>query len=290
MMIKIVVLAMSVLMSACGYNGNRKKQQQAPAATDNTDSNASEQHYATWDGSRRFQFTRKGSDEVLIKEETNGEVYLMKRVKTASGERYVADDGYSFWIKGDSFMFLKDEDIILKGQRVEQKGGAVSFKQSLHKEDIEFHLEATKADYHHRLVVRTQGLAARDYNESFDIMGYRVIDALLADLNSDNSPELLIITQSDGSGSYGELLAFSVNNLRSMSQVYVAPIVDHPAAEGYMGHDEFVVEENVLKRRFPVYLPDDANALPTGGTRQITYRLEEGEAMRKLVIANYEDL
>jgi hypothetical protein len=45
-----------------------------------------------------------------------------------------------------------------------------------------------------------------------------------------------------------------------------------------MGHDEFAVVENRLVRRFPVYLAGDTNAEPSGGTRQIQYRLDAGEA------------
>jgi hypothetical protein len=31
--------------------------------------------------------------------------------------------------------------------------------------------------------------------------------------------------------------------------------------------------ETTLMRRFPVYRPGDSNAKPTGGTKQISYRL-----------------
>ena len=50
------------------------------------------------------------------------------------------------------------------------------------------------------------------------------------------------------------------------------------ASEGYMGHDEFTVVENVLIRRFPVYRDADTNAKPTGGMRQLQYKLIPGEA------------
>jgi hypothetical protein len=45
-----------------------------------------------------------------------------------------------------------------------------------------------------------------------------------------------------------------------------------------MGHDELRVVENALVRRFPVYRDGDTNAQPTGGTRQIRYKLGAGEA------------
>ena len=49
-----------------------------------------------------------------------------------------------------------------------------------------------------------------------------------------------------------------------------------------MGHDEFTVMENSLVRRFPIYKKNDSNAKPTGGTRQIEYKLKMGEASWQL--------
>lgn len=112
-----------------------------------------------------------------------------------------------------------------------------------------------------------------------------VVDAEIEDLNADGSPELLIYTTSDGSGSYGNVLAFSVNNRKSMSMVYFSPISDNPTlSKGYMGHDEFRVVENRLVQRFPIYNEGDSNSNPTGGIRQISYKLVEGEAMRRFEV------
>lgn len=118
-----------------------------------------------------------------------------------------------------------------------------------------------------------------------------VVNAEVEDLNSDGSPELFIYTQSDGSGSYGDVMAYSVNNRKSMSMVNFPPITnDSTLSKGYMGHDEFSVVETSLVRRFPVYKDGDSNANPTGGTRQITYKLKEGEAMRQLVVVSVTTL
>jgi len=45
-----------------------------------------------------------------------------------------------------------------------------------------------------------------------------------------------------------------------------------------MGHDEFAVVESTLVQRFPIYRSGDTNARPTGGMRQLQYRLTPGEA------------
>ena len=96
---------------------------------------------------------------------------------------------------------------------------------------------------------------------------------------------------SAGSGSYGSLVAFAVNQGKSASPIYLPPMDQDPAArDGYQGHDEFRVVENRLVRRFPVYRDGDTNAAPSGGTRKIQYRLEAGEAGWQLVadkVVNY---
>ena len=106
-----------------------------------------------------------------------------------------------------------------------------------------------------------------------------VVLAEIADLNVDGSPEIYVYVQSAGSGSYASLVAYSATKKKSLSQIYLPPITgDAKAAKGYMGHDEFRVVESTLVRRFPVYRDGDTNAKPTGGTRQIQYKLAAGEA------------
>jgi hypothetical protein len=45
-----------------------------------------------------------------------------------------------------------------------------------------------------------------------------------------------------------------------------------------MGHDAYAVGEGVLLHRFPIYRDGDTNANPTGGIRQVQYKLVQGEA------------
>jgi hypothetical protein len=106
-----------------------------------------------------------------------------------------------------------------------------------------------------------------------------VVGAEVADLNADGSPEVYVFVVSAGSGSYGSLVAYSANRRKSLSEIYLPPIEPGTkAGEGYMGHDQFSVAKNRLVRRFPVYRPGDANAAPSGGMRELTYRLVPGEA------------
>jgi hypothetical protein len=104
------------------------------------------------------------------------------------------------------------------------------------------------------------------------------------DLNADGYPEVYVYVTSAGSGSYGSLIAYASNRNRSISPISLPPLEDDAAAaNGYMGHDRFVVGEGSLVRNFPIYKDGDTNAAPTGGTRQILYRLQAGEAGWRLV-------
>lgn len=124
----------------------------------------------------------------------------------------------------------------------------------------------------------TAGLAVDNSALAKEVDGH-VVRAETADLDVDGSPEIYVCVQSAGSGSYASLVAYSANKKKSLSEIYLPPITDDPrAARGYMGHDEFRVVESALVRRFPVYREGDTNAKPTGGTRQIQYKLAAGEA------------
>jgi hypothetical protein len=106
-----------------------------------------------------------------------------------------------------------------------------------------------------------------------------VTNAEVADLNADGSPEIYVYVTSAGSGSYGSLVAYSANRRKSLSDIYLPSLTENKAAlKGYMGHDQFAVGERVLVRRFPVYRAADINANPTGGTRELHYKLIPGEA------------
>jgi len=106
-----------------------------------------------------------------------------------------------------------------------------------------------------------------------------VTSAEVADLNADGSPEIYVYVTSAGSGSYGSLVAYSANRRKSLSEIYLPPVAENKAlSKGYMGHDRFAVVESTFVQRFPIYRDDDTNAAPTGGTRQLQYKLVPGEA------------
>jgi hypothetical protein len=128
------------------------------------------------------------------------------------------------------------------------------------------------------LTLTPSGLAEDNRAVSVSVTG-TVRFAELADLNADGSPEIYISLAGPGPESRGQLIAYSANRRKSLSDIFLPPLEDSPGAtKGYRGRDEFRVVENTLVRRFPVFRDGDAPGQPTGGTRQLQYKLHAGEA------------
>jgi len=143
---------------------------------------------------------------------------------------------------------------------------------------ITFHVQATNEGSLNQLTITPSGLEIDNEVIQQEIDG-SVTGAEVADINADGSPEIYVYVNSAGSGAYGSLVAYAANNKKSLSSIYLMPLADDKKnSQGYMGHDEFSIIEHSLARRFPVYKKDDSNANPTGGTRQLEYKLKRGEA------------
>lgn len=135
------------------------------------------------------------------------------------------------------------------------------------------------------LTITPQGLSEVNREEKHDITGYTVTNAEIGDLNVDGYPEVFVYLTSHGSGSYGRLIGYSVNNGKSMSLVALPSVSDDPKiSKGYMGHDHMKMAGNRFVLSFPVYKDSDTNANPTGGTREVHYQLINGEAGRALKV------
>jgi hypothetical protein len=152
------------------------------------------------------------------------------------------------------------------------------FDRMLTEQGVTFHVTSPNAGSINTLRIQPSGLKADNALIERQIEG-TVTGAEVADLDVDGSPELYVYVTSAGSGSHGSLVAYAANKGKSLSEIYLPPMEeDKAAAQGYMGHDEFAVVESTLVRRFPVYKDGDTNVKPTGGTRQIQYKLKAGEA------------
>ncbi|MGB5394018.1 MAG: PliI family lysozyme inhibitor of I-type lysozyme [Lutimonas sp.] len=165
----------------------------------------------------------------------------------------------------------------------------IGFQKTLSLQNITFEIKASGEGSIQQLSIQPEGLEIDNQKITLEIEG-QVTNAEIEDLNSDGSPEILIYIVSAGSGSYGNVIGYSVNNRKSMSQIYFPDLFDNKeASSGYMGHDEFAIVETTLVRRFPVYNEGDTNNNPTGGLRQIGYKLKDGEASRVFEIGKIYD-
>lgn len=165
-----------------------------------------------------------------------------------------------------------------------QETQKIIFQKTLTLQNITFDIINTGEGSISELTIQPKGLEIDNQKITIELDG-QVVNAEIEDLNSDGFPEILLYTISAGSGSYGNVIGYSVNNGKSISQIYFPDLFDNKeASSGYMGHDEFAIIETTLVRRFPVYKDGDTNNNPTGGFRQIGYKLKDGEASRSFVI------
>jgi len=400
-MVKYKQLVVLITLALTGFTACNSSQKKATKPADEQSFTAEQVLYISSDGQHKFAVEEVSNEQIKIMDLISDEVYLLEHVPSASGVKYSNENGYSFWIKGDNFMWMKGEMKVASGERVgidfsgnyvttgyekrkegydwvgvkvtragsdklkfqvrsraDKKkptctwdavgyqltdnsyytmedgkrilfnflgdtlsiapehpadenvlffycsGGAtvagqyIKIEEKLDQEQIDptifskvlrlqgigFYVTSVRKGPQTEVTVSPFGLEEVNRVETYTVDG-SVVDAEVEDLNADGSPELLIYTQSFGSGSYGNVLAFSVNNRKSLSRAYFPPVVENPSInKGYMGHDEFSVVETSLVQRFPVYNEGDPNARPTGGIRQISYKLVEGEAMRRFEV------
>ena len=165
-----------------------------------------------------------------------------------------------------------------------QETQKIIFQKTLTLQNITFDIINTGEGSISELTIQPKGLEIDNQKITIELDG-QVVNAEIEDLNLDGFPEVLLYTISAGSGSYGNVIGYSVNNGKSISQIYFPDLFDNKEpSSGYMGHDEFAIIETTLVRRFPVYKDGDTNNNPTGGFRQIGYKLKDGEASRSFVI------
>lgn len=155
-------------------------------------------------------------------------------------------------------------------------GAGGAFHKTLALQGIRFQVHASGEGSQQELTITPRG-GKRSIRPIRQTVDGRVVGAEVADLNSNSLPEIYVYVQSTGSGSYGQLVAYSVINGNELSPIYLQELTGSPA-KGYQGHDEFSVVEGCLVRRFPIYKPSDSHAKATGGLRQICYKLQNGEA------------
>ncbi len=158
-----------------------------------------------------------------------------------------------------------------------------AFDKKLELNGITFHVTCANEGSLNDVHIVPSGLSATNEPITIKEADGSVTGAEVADLNKDDSPEIYVFMTSAGSGSYGSLIAYSANNKKSLSEIYLPPLEDDKVnSKGYMGHDTFAIKDSHLVRSFPLYTDTDSNAKATGGVRQLEYTLVPGEATWQL--------
>lgn len=121
------------------------------------------------------------------------------------------------------------------------------------------------------LCISTKGLSIVNDTLHHNLNGYKVDHIAVGDLNIDGYPELYVFIYTNTPEKYGSLIAYSPNNGKSLSSIYLPKIEDdEKLASEYVGHDEMEIVESCLCRRFRIK--------DTEMTRQLQYKLVPGEA------------
>lgn len=152
------------------------------------------------------------------------------------------------------------------------------FQKNLTLQGIGFNVFSKPEQGKVKITIQPYGLKINNDPITEMVQG-RITDAEIEDMNADGYPEVLVYIETNDVQKKGNVVAISVNRGNSASRVYFPDIAtDQAIASEYQGQDEFNLVENSLVRRFPIIY----NGKVTGKTREIVYKLKEGEAMRKL--------
>lgn len=156
---------------------------------------------------------------------------------------------------------------------------APAFSSVLHYNVYTFNVSATGSDPVRELTVRAFRGTLLLTRFGLPVDG-AVTGAAVADLDGNRLPELYVYTSGTGSGSLGRVYAWQFLPERR-AEIKLTNWLKMPI--GYMGHDSLWTERSVLCRKYPIYRPGDANALPSGGSATLRYRLQPSGADYALV-------
>ena len=214
----------------------------------------------------------KASKDDMLKVHQRGWIKGRNDCWKAKDEKQCMIDEYKFRMKE-----LKEKYHLVDSEK-KPHSMSNSFNKILTLQGITFHVQATNEGSLNQLTITPSGLEGSNKVITQEIDG-SVTGVEVGDLNTDGSPEIYVYINSAGSGAYGSLVAYSANNKKSLSEIYLPPLEDDKKNTiGYMGHDEFSIVEYTFARRFSIYNEGDANCCPKGGTRQLQYKLISGEA------------
>jgi heat shock protein HslJ len=123
----------------------------------------------------------------------------------------------------------------------------------------------------------------------------KLTNFFLADLNNDTFDELVITTQAQGSGTYGDAIIYTTIEDKGLLPVSIPTLQEKDTTkgglfEGYTGHDTFSMQDGALVREFPTYAATDTINFPTGPTKKVYYILSEKNGMYTILFSKTKTL
>jgi len=161
----------------------------------------------------------------------------------------------------------------------------LSFDRKLNRDGFSFKVTWPAEGKGNAVEIIPSGLSRDNSAVTRNISG-AVVNAVVDDLDGDNSPEIYLFVKT--MTGKGDVVAFSVDQGRSLAPVVIAT-PEEDGVKGYRGGDDFRISENRLVRTFPVYREGDADGSPGGGLRQVTYRLYQagdGWKLMKILVVD----
>jgi hypothetical protein len=155
------------------------------------------------------------------------------------------------------------------------QASAAPFDKQEALQGITFHVTSPNQAGSNTVRIVPAGLKVDNSPIEMEVAGI-VTGAEVADINADRSPEIYIYVLEPGPEKRMSLVAFSANQKKSLSTIYLPALSETRGADkGYCGNDDMAPVEGTFLRRFPICGKDEQ---PTGKTRQLQYKLRPGEA------------
>jgi hypothetical protein len=106
---------------------------------------------------------------------------------------------------------------------------------------------------------------------------------IIADIDNDGYEEMYIFTKGFSPGAYDYVFGVTSDEDKSYKEINFADIKPSDAIEGgvfdgYQGQDVYALENNTIKRTFPVYNAGDFYNSPSRGYRTLYYTIEKNDS------------
>ena len=236
-------------------------------------------------------YLQSGNVYTGVAEGKNVEIILEKDALSISTANKDDESALHFYCSGGATItgtYKKiSDDLELDPSQVDK----TEFIKVLHLQDLNFTVSTMKEGYDRELSIYVYGSEVKNNTTHTEPINGYIYDAEVNDLNADGIPELLIYTVAEGTGRFGNVVGYSVDKAGKMTAIEFPDVNENSKlSPGYGGHDEFSLVENTLMQRFPIYKEGDANAMPTGGTRQVAYKMVKSKKGYAFEVAEIKDL